>query len=68
VQGSTKKKDMKKTIVVYNLLSGGISQKLINRIDKKLLLKGFETRLFSTSKVNEAYDVIKDQIENKRQY
>jgi diacylglycerol kinase (ATP) len=64
VQGSTKKKDMKKTIVVYNLLSGGISQKLINRIDKKLIHKGFKTILFSTSRIHEAYDVIKHQIEN----
>jgi YegS/Rv2252/BmrU family lipid kinase len=67
VQGSTKKKAMKKTIVVYNSLSGSINEKLINRINRRLLLKGFDTRLFSTSKVNEAYFLIRDQIENKRE-
>ncbi len=54
---------MKKTIVVYNSLSGSISQKLINRINKRLLVSGFETKLFSTSKINEAYDVIQQQIQ-----
>lgn len=56
---------MNKILLVYNVHSGRINEKIISRVNRQLIENGFITKFYRTEKIGETYRIIKRFVQEK---